>query len=253
MPKALNNNKTRNPFKLIPWWGWVGATIFVLVLHSAFYLISRTIVISLKDTWWWYSPKIDSLDDKIPFMPYFFAQLYYVSYAVWFIVPLIVSVSGKKNFINFMIYSFIAHFIGFFLFILLPARQNRIEEGLPDKIAAIKGAFTKWMMNIIVKNDGGDTGWNMVPSFHVLSCFFCTVSLLRQKRIQWSIRVSDYTINILIILSTLFIKQHYIFDVVVALLLGSLVFIIVLVCDPGKTILDKHPNFLEIKKREAKK
>ena len=252
MSKTFTHKKTRNPFKLIPWWGWVGAVFNLLILHLAFYFISKTIVIALKDTWWYYKPKIDSLDDAIPFIPYFFAQLYYVSYVVWFVVPLIVSVSGKKNFINFMFYETIASFIGFLLFILAPARQYRADDDLFNKIENIKGPFTKWMMNLIVGNDGGEIGWNMAPSFHVLSCFFCCMGLLRQKKIHWSIRLSDYIINFLIIIGTLFIKQHYIFDVFFALALGGIVYIVVTICDPAKTILEKHPNFLEIKKHVKK-
>lgn len=254
MGRAFSNKKkTKNPFKLVPWWGWVGAVIFVLVLHSGLYFLSKFIVMSLKNTWWYYNPKIDVLDNAIPFFPYVFAQMYYVSYAVWFIVPLIVSVSGKKNFINFFLYSTIGCFVGFALFILMPARQDRIAEQIYEKIESIKYPFTKWMMTIIIKNDGSEIGWNMAPSFHVLSCLFCFLGLLRQKNIHCSARIINYVINTIIVIGTLFIKQHYVFDVLFALALGGIVYIVVLACNPGKLILDKYPNFLIIRKRKSKK
>ena len=57
---------------------------------------------------------------------------------------------------------------------------------------------------------------------------------------------------VLIIASTLFIKQHYIFDMISAVALGGLIYIIMTVCDLAQKILKKHPNFLKIKNKTKK-
>ena len=57
---------------------------------------------------------------------------------------------------------------------------------------------------------------NCVPSVHCLFCFISIYYVTLNKKIKTQIKVPIITYLILIILSTLFIKQHLLIDVVVA-------------------------------------
>lgn len=260
MDKSINSKKTKNPFKLIPWWGWVGGIIFFLCHAILYFVTSAVVKIYGPNFILSWSPKWDVVDNNIPFVPYFFSQMYYVSYLVFFVVPIVVSLTGKKNFINYMICGVSTYILSAIIFLVFPSWQDRVadqlllQDGSPGLlIQNIKTPFTKWMMTIIVGNDGGTTAWNMAPSFHILSALFCALGTIRKKEIHVSFRISNYILNFIILLTVLFVRQHYILDLIMALLLGGAAYLIVFACNPGNKILTKNPNFLEHKKQKSKK
>lgn len=254
--KEFKENKTRNPFKLIPWYGWIGALI-TLAMHIGLYKLAYALVSQYADSFWSFCPKIPEIDDKIPFVPYFFIEMYVIGYAAWVVFPLIISTGSKKNFTNFMFYNIISHLIVFVLFLTMPTWQNRSDvgpmaENMQEKLDSIKTPISKLIMSLVISGDGNDTAWNMAPSYHVLTALVCMFGVLKRKDIHVAARVTTYAVCTPIIMSTVFVKQHYLFDVLFAIALGSIVYIIIMLFKPGNVIVDKYPNFLVIKKNKAK-
>lgn len=253
MKKELKSKQSCNPFKKVPWYGWVSGVIMIFLFMGlykiAYYL--APLMESATGGWFW-NPKIDAIDgiigiNGIPFCPWFFIQIYVLAYGIWVVAPIIISTGDKKNFVNFMIYSIIAHVIGCLLLILAPSHAPR--ENI-EAINELNPSFSKFLMQMIVGADGGNMNCNLAPSFHVLTSLLCIFGMMKRKDIHIGARVVYYVICPLIIISTVFVKQHYFMDIIVSLALGSLVYIFVMAYKPGDYIVDNYPNFLVIKKQK---
>ena len=69
-----------------------------------------------------------------------------------------------------------------------------------------------------------DRPYNCFPSIHVFSSYLMIRAITNAGFAKWKIRMVMYTISTLIILSTLFIKQHVLLDVVGGIVLAEGVF-----------------------------
>ncbi len=127
-----------------------------------------------------------------------------------------------------------------------------MAENMQVNIDSIRTPVSKFLMKLIIGADGRDKAYNMAPSFHVLSSLICIFGFIRRKEIHVAVRVSAYSLCSLIILSTLFVKQHYFLDVVFALSLGFIIYFIFVTFKPGDIIVDKYPNFLVINRKHKK-
>lgn len=72
-----------------------------------------------------------------------------------------------------------------------------------------------------------DTPTNVLPSMHVYVTVACSIALLRQEALcsRKGFKMCVWVWSILIILSTLFLKQHSVVDVIYALLLNMVCYI----------------------------
>lgn len=255
--------KTHNPFKLIPWYGWVGAVIFI-IFQIGLYKLGGFISERLVSSHWSLCPKISAIDDAIPYCPYFFIQIYFLAYAFWFIAPLWISTGKKENFINFMIYGSIASFIGFFLFIFMPTWMDRIEEGLVLEdgsyghlVESIKTPFTKFLAEAIIKMDTGKTGWNLCPSYHCMASALCAFGVMRVKQHHLGTRIGFEIMAVLVFLSTVLVKQHYFVDIIGGIGVATIPYLFTrFVWHPGEKIMLNNPLFLQAKhltKRDVNK
>ena len=81
-----------------------------------------------------------------------------------------------------------------------------------------------------------DTSTNVFPSLHVFNTLGCLVALYKSKGMKdkaW-IKVIATIIGILIILSTIFLKQHSVWDVIGAFALAAILYPIVYVIPWGR-------------------
>lgn len=69
-----------------------------------------------------------------------------------------------------------------------------------------------------------DTATNILPSLHVFYSTVCCIALVRNESIKKNrlLKMFIYVLTISIILSTMFLKQHSIIDVVMALLMNGI-------------------------------
>ena len=152
-------------------------------------------------------------DDMIPFIPEFI-----VPYFLWFpfMVAAIVYVffRDKREFFA-MAWNLI---IGMSLFIVV---SFVFPNGLTLHPQIETDSIFVWMVEYL---HGIDTPTNVLPSIHVFNSFACGVSLGRVlwRRSHKITAIASYAMAVLITLSTMFVKQHSVIDVVSALVLSGL-------------------------------
>lgn len=168
-----------------------------------------------------------SFDDKIPFCEYFIIPYYFwfvfligmQIYAFFFDIP------AFRNYINFTILTYTVTII---VYILFPNQQTLRPMTLPrDNIFS---DIVAWMYNF-------DTNTNVCPSIHVLGSFAVYFSARKSKLFSgfwW--RAAFLVMTVLISVSTVFLKQHSIIDIIAALVLCAVAYPFVYMPDRIKGI-----------------
>lgn len=149
-----------------------------------------------------------ALDDKIPFVSYFI-YIYIGGFFQWAYCAYIVCKQDEMTANKVFSAIAIGSFIGFLTFMIYPTAVNRPE--------IVGQGFTNDFCRFIYSVD------NIIcacPSFH---CFCSTIVVLIYKKYEC---VSKKTINfnivysLLVFISTLLTKQHYIVDILPGILLA---------------------------------
>lgn len=166
------------------------------------------------------------LDNYIPFIEYFI-----VPYLLWF--AFIAAAAGyifftdKKGF--YKLAAFLVTGMTIFLIIctVFPNGQNlRPETFARDNI------FVE-MVKIVYATD---TPTNVLPSIHVfnsLGVSFAIAHSASLKKKKW-IQHSAYILTVLIILSTVFLKQHSVTDVFAAIVLAGIIYPFIYILEKKK-------------------
>lgn len=155
------------------------------------------------------------LDDQIPFVPYFIYS--YISwYILLFLVPMIYMKYDKKTLKKYTYTNFISVLVCGIIFIIFPTTINRPNIEVTS--------ITTWLVNTIYYFD--TPAVNCLPSIHSLICFIFILCNIKAN-IKTSYKCIIDILSVLIILSTLFIKQHVIYDVLSAFVVSSITYIIV--------------------------
>ncbi len=177
-------------------------------LGTFFFIESRNVPINIIHT---------PLDDKIPFCEYFI-----VPYVIWYLY-----VAGTLMYFGFQTKKtreyncFVTNMaLGMIVFVavsfIYPNGQNLRPE------LTVDNPF-KWAVNFLYTID---TSTNILPSLHVFASVACDMALCMdsnfKKHSSW--KLASHTISLLIILSTMFLKQHSVIDVVAALICNLLFF-----------------------------
>lgn len=226
--------------KSVPWYGWVFAVV-IMGLQYGLYRLAPVIANATGSVNWAYSPKV-TFDDMIPLLPPF-VLFYVLSYALWVLSPVIISFTKKSNFINFVIGISSACIISFIIYIVAPSYMDRAAEGLID--IGEKGGFFNKFLQLIYDSDNGNMAYNLLPSLHCALSLYCYLGIHRQKEIPLALRISILVIVILIVLSTVFTKQHYILDVIAGLGITAIIFAVVQITKPGEKIINRHEEKLK--------
>lgn len=175
-------------------------------LAAFFFMESRNVPIHIIHT---------KLDDLIPFCEYFI-----IPYVIWYIyvcgtvLYLGLTERNPKEY-NRLITTMI---LGMIIFVITsmayPNGQNLRPELNGD------GLFIK-MVEILYRVD---TSTNILPSLHVFVSIACDIALCRNHRFKkyppllWS----SHILTLLICLSTMFLKQHSVIDVIAALVCNAI-------------------------------
>lgn len=163
-----------------------------------------------------------SLDDMIPFNEYFI-----IPYILWFfyIVATFIFLFFKEtqgDFLRFGICLTGGMTIAMIICSVYP-------NGLNLRPAEIAGDNV--FQRIVLGLYKTDTSTNVFPSVHVLNALVAHVALRRNgtfKRIP-ALRIGSGILCLLIILSTVFLKQHSVLDVIGACVLYAILYVIVYV------------------------
>lgn len=166
------------------------------------------------------------LDDLIPFCEWFV-----VPYVLWFVYIFVVMAfvlfTSREEFYRASAYMFIGMSMCLLICTIWPNGQDlRVEEFTNDNILTS-------LMGFIYH---ADTNTNVFPSIHVYNSVGAVILIYKShvlKKYTW-IKISSVILSILIILSTMFLKQHSIIDALGGLALAAIMYIPVYAVDWAK-------------------
>lgn len=176
---------------------FIKSTLIVLVLEAFLYFIIKNFINSYNT--------VSSLGFEFPLIKEF-VYIYNSWYPFIFLTSFIIYIKNKELYKKFILTMIIGILLSDLTFLIYPTIIVRPE-------IEIKG-FTDLILYLTYYFD--TPAVNCVPSVHCLFCFISIYYVTLNKKIKTKIKVPIITYLILIILSTLFIKQHLLIDVVVA-------------------------------------
>lgn len=219
--------------KKIPWWGYV-LGVFYFVLQYGLYRLAHFLSVQTGTINRSFAPKIPFLDDAFPVVG-IFVIIYIFSYVFWICGPIAVSLTRKENLINYIVGLSMAYLIGFLIFWFLPTHMDRVAEGLMDISSG--NDFSSKLLGIVYSADGSEIAFNLFPSYHCLISLYCYLGVRGQEEISKGFRAYSLIMTILICLSTLLTKQHYIADMIGGLGISICCYLIVKKWNPGKKFI----------------
>lgn len=156
------------------------------------------------------------LDDYIPFVEYFI-----VPYLLWFAFIAVAAgylfFTDKKGFYKLSAFLITGMTIFLIICTVFPNGQN-----LRPAVFANDNIFTDMVKSLYA----ADTPTNILPSIHVFNSLGVSFALAHNKVLKqkkW-ILYAVYTLTALIILSTVFLKQHSVTDVFAAFVLAGMIY-----------------------------
>lgn len=160
-----------------------------------------------------------ALDEHIPFIEYFI-----IPYTLWFLYIAVTIVyfffADKAGYYKLTAFLFIGMTIFLIISTILPnGLILRPTEFARDNI------FVD-MVKTLYK---ADTPTNVLPSIHVFNSIGAYIAISHNKQLQSKklIRYGALILTILIVLATMFLKQHSIIDVLAAFLLARILYVLV--------------------------
>ncbi len=147
-----------------------------------------------------------ALDDMIPF-----AEVFILPYLAWFVyvistLAFLFFLRSSEDYYRSLIFMI----IGMTFFLAFSTMMPTLQP-LRPAVMPRDNLFTRMIANLYQS----DTPTNVFPSMHVYNSIACMIALLRCKALDRHrvIRAGGSVLSILIILSTMFIKQHSVIDV----------------------------------------
>lgn len=196
-------------------------TIILVCIQSILYFISKLLQGDLNLIG-------NVIDTKIPFVPAFFIP-YCIWYLMIFIIPYYLYCKDKDKFIKYTMAYILCSMIGNIVFISYPSTVARPTVTGTD-IFSLIAKFIYWI----------DTPTNCFPSLHCAISMLFILYICESKNTNIITKISVCIISILIMLSTLFTKQHVFIDFISGDILALIVYLIV---KPSK----KLPNYIKTK------
>ncbi|HCZ22524.1 MAG TPA: hypothetical protein DHU72_03520 [Rikenellaceae bacterium] len=198
---TIGRNKT-----MIPRYGVV-AGFALFILQHAVYLLGNSLSGLIGNEP--FCPKI-AFDALIPVIPIFMLP-YIWAYPYWLMAPMAASLCDKEHFKCYVVAYSLALVIGGVMLAVWPTRMDRVAEGLTDP--SRPGVFAS-LMRFWYTLDGGRYAYNLLPSFHCLNSTMAYLAVAGRPEISKWFRCYSLVMTILIFCATVFVKQHFIMDVV---------------------------------------
>ena len=220
----------------LPVWGLFIGGAFVL-LQGAVYGFALYLSRVLGTSALAFSPKIPVIDDLFPIVP-FFTVFYLLSFIYWAVGAAAVAITGKRRFINYLIGLTLSFYLTFLILLIFPTYIDRVAEG-SLQIAARQDIFSR-LLTFVYNCDGGERGYNLLPSFHCLASVYCYLGIRKRPEISRGYRFFSLIMSLLVCLSTLLTKQHYFIDFVSGSCIAIFCYAVISNLDPGKVILDHY-------------
>ncbi len=173
-----------------------------------------------------------SLDRHIPFVEYFI-----IPYLLWFAFIAAVLIyfffTDKIDFYRMTAFMFTGMTIFLIVCTFYPNGQHlRPHTFIRDNI------FVDLVKLLYEK----DTPTNVLPSIHVFNSLSAMIAIAHSKALKKHrmVQISSYFLAVLIILSTVFLKQHSIIDVIAAFCMAGVIYPFVYAIQPKKVTGAAH-------------
>lgn len=189
--------------------------ILYLASQHGFYLLGHLLALLFKIPP--FLPKIPAIDDAIPIVSAFIIP-YIWSYLFWAMGPMVVSKCEKNHFLNYMAANLLSCVLGTIALALFPTYMNRVSEGLFEVVE--NPNFLDKLRMFWYSLDGSEMAYNLLPSFHCLNSTICFLGVMGRKEISLGYRIYSFVMMWLIFASTVFVKQHYVVDIITGAALG---------------------------------
>lgn len=166
------------------------------------------------------------IDYKIPFCEYFI-----IPYYLWFLfVPAVMAYEffySKREYYQCCALLFTGMTVFLIICTVWPNGLNLRQD------ISYRDNFCAQLVQGLYKTD---TSTNVFPSMHVFNTLGCLIALYTSKGMKgrYGIKTAATILGILIILATVFLKQHSVWDVIGAFVLAAILYLIVYIPNWGK-------------------
>lgn len=180
-----------------------------------------------------YTPIYIWIDDIIPFCEYFI-----IPYYLWFLYMatgmVFLFFTSKNDYYKECIFLFTGMTIFLIICTIYPNGQD-----LRADISGIDSIFSNAVQSLY----NTDTNTNVFPSIHAFNSLGIMIGIiksewLKNKPYKTFVKLASTILSVLIILSTMFLKQHSVIDVIGAIIMAIVLYYIVYVPDWKR--LSKH-------------
>lgn len=206
---------------------WTGRTVdkawMADILHLALPILIYAPIYMIwfiaieKHTFTHYSIIHTAVDDMIPFV-----EVFVLPYYTWF---LYVSLTLLFLLLSFEVEDYYKNFIflatGMTVFLVVSTLFPNMHH-LRPVVMPRDNVFTH-LVQIIYNTDSSANLW---PSIHVYNSLGTMIAVHHCKRCNKTTKIASDFIGISIILSTLFIKQHSVYDVITAFIMATIFYIV---------------------------
>ncbi|MBO4457273.1 MAG: phosphatase PAP2 family protein [Butyrivibrio sp.] len=186
-----------------------------LLMYGALYIIWFSII--EKHRFSHYAVIHTAIDDSIPFV-----EAFIVPYYLWFfyvaltLVFFLLTLEIEDYYRNFLFL-----ITGMTLFLIISTLFPNIHH-LRPAVMPRDNVFTKLVVLIYSK----DTPTNIWPSIHVYNSIGTMIAIQRSKKTNSIVKILSNILAVLIILSTMFVKQHSAYDVVTAIAMAIIFYLV---------------------------
>ena len=182
--------------------------VLLVIYQSFFYLISKLSPFEMHVLG-------NSFDDKIPFIPVFI--YFYVGwYLMLFVVPFLFLKDNEKTFYKYIISTFICISICCLIYFIYPTtiiREPTLSSGITSFVVKFIYAIDTPILNCF-------------PSMHCIICFMFMFYTWGLKNTNKYLKITIQILSLLVILSTVFVKQHVVIDIISALVIAIIVYFV---------------------------
>lgn len=181
--------------------------IFVFTYQNIVYFLTKLINQFLP-----HHTLITKYDSMIPLIPSF-SIIYLGCYLFWVWNYMLVGKTTKEHFYKFITCIFVSYTLCAMTFVIYPTVIDRPEVTV--------NSFSTFLLHYIFASD---TPNNLFPSMHCLVSWLCYLGIKSKPQIPRWYQITSLCIAILVCISTVTVKQHYIVDIFAGVLLAELIY-----------------------------